>query len=104
MLLKLVQRVLEGKERTLRDGRSQIQVSRVNRQLIVYRYGGVQFWWDLDKGLRQFCMVTNAEVRAYNQVLEHLKSEDRFIKSGPLVYYRKGEQLWKSSDWSSSHS
>lgn len=103
MLLKLIQRVLNGPDRTLKDSRAQIQVSRINRQLIVYRYGGVQFWWDLDKGLSQFCMVTNAEVRAYNQVLQHLGSEDKFIKAGTTVYYKQGDALWKSSDWSSSH-
>lgn len=104
MLLRLLQKVLEGEERTLRDSRSQIQVSRVNRQVIVYRYGGVQFWWDLDTGLRQFCMVTNAEVRAYNAVLRLLNSENMFIKSGTIVLYKQGDRLWKSSEWSSQHS
>jgi len=99
MLLNLVQKVLDGKDRVLRDSRSQIKVSRVNRQLIVYRYEGVQFWYDLDQGLRQFCMITNAEVRAYNKILELLKGEGQFIKSGPIVYYKKGDKLWKSSEW-----
>lgn len=99
MLLKLLQRVLEGKERVLRDSRSQIQVSRVNRQVIIYRYGGVQFWWDLDTGLRQFCMITNAEVRAYNAILKHLGSDNLFIKSGPAVYYKEGDKLWTSQSW-----
>lgn len=103
MLLNLVTRILKGEERTLRDSRSQIQVSRVNRQLIVYRYGGVQFWYDLDLGLCQFCMVTNAEVRAYNAILKLLKSEDQFIKSGTLVFYRQGDQLFRSSEWRDPH-
>lgn len=104
MLLKLVTRLLQGKERVLRDSRTQIQASRVNQQIIVYRYGGVQFWWNLDAGLRQFCMTTNAEVRAYNSILTLLGSEDRFIKSGPIVLYKQGDTLWKSSDWNSSRS
>jgi hypothetical protein len=99
MLLLLVKRVLEGKDRVLRDSRSQIAVHRVNRQLIVYRYGGVQFWYDLDTGLRQFCMTTNAEVRAYNQILQLIKSEDQFIKSGPIVFYKTGDKLWRSCEW-----
>lgn len=99
MLLNLVTRVLKGDDRTLRDSRSQIQVSRVNRQLIVYRYGGVQFWWDLDTGLRSFCMVTNAEVRAYNQILLLLESDNKFIKSGPAVFYKEGDKLWTSQSW-----
>lgn len=103
MLLKLFLRVLR-KETTLRDSRSQIQVSRVNRQVIIYRYGGVQFWWDLDTGLRQFCMVTNAEVRAYNSIIKELNDDGLFIKSGPTVFYKKGDKLWKSSDWSGQHS
>lgn len=100
MLLKLVTRVLKGEERTLRDSRSQIQVSRVNRQVIVYRYGGVQFWYDLDTKLRSFCMVTNAEVRAYNSILRELQDEGMFIKSGSTVYYKKGDELWTSATWS----
>jgi hypothetical protein len=99
LLPNLIRRVLEGKDRTLKDTRSQIQVSRVNRQLIVYRYGAVQFWYDLDTGLRQFCMVTNAEVRAYNKVLLLVQSPDIFIKNGPTVYYKQGDKLWKSSEW-----
>lgn len=99
MLLNLVTRILKGEERTLRDGRSQIQVSRVNRQVIVYRYGGVQFWWDLDTGLRQFCMSTNAEVRAYNSILLLLNSDMKFIKSGRAVYLKKGDKLWTSQAW-----
>lgn len=102
MLLNLVTRILKGEERTLRDSRSQIQVSRVNRQLIVYRYGGVQFWWDLDTGLRQFCMVTNAEVRAYNSILKLLESPNLFVKSGQMVYYKEGDKLWTSSTWSAN--
>lgn len=104
MLLNLVTRILQGSERTLKDSRSQIQVTRVNRQVIVYRYGGVQFWWDLDTGLRSFCMVTNAEVRAYNQILTLVnpESQNMFIKSGPVVYYKEGDNLWTSSTWSAN--
>jgi hypothetical protein len=102
MLLNLVTRILKGEERTLKDSRSQIQVSRVNRQVIVYRYGGVQFWWDLDTGLRQFCMATNAEVRAYNSVLQTLGALTMFIKSGPTVYYKEGDKLWTSLTWSAN--
>lgn len=106
MLLKLVERVLLGKDRKLQDSRSQIQVSRVNRQLIVYRYGGVQFWYDLDTGLRQFCMVTNAEVRAYNSILKALDDQNMFIKSGNTVLYKEGDTLWTSQSWlaNSQHS
>jgi hypothetical protein len=106
MLLNLVTRVLQGKERVLKDSRSQIQVSRVNRQLIVYRYGGVQFWYDLDTGLRQFCMITNAEVRAYNSILKALDDPNMFIKSGSTVFYKEGDALWTSSTWlaNSQHS
>lgn len=103
MLLKMILRLLNGEDRVLRDSRSQIETHKVNRQLIIYRYGGVQFWWDLDTGLRQFCMVTNAEVRAYNSILTHLQSSNIFIKSGPIVYYKEGDKLWTSSDWSLSH-
>jgi hypothetical protein len=101
MLLDLIRRVLQGNERELKNTRAQIKVARVNRQLIVYRYGGVQFWYDLDTGLRMWCMQTNAEVRAYNQVLALVNPEGkhRFIKSGPVVYYSEGGTLWKSSDW-----
>jgi hypothetical protein len=99
MLLNLVTRILKGEERVLRDSRSQIEVHRVNKQLIVYRYGGVQFWWDLDTGLRSFCMVTNAEVRAYNSILLSLNSQSKFIKSGPAVYYKEGDKLWTSQSW-----
>jgi hypothetical protein len=102
----MILRLLEGKDRVLRDSRSQIEVHKVNRQLIVYRYGGVQFWWDLDTGLRQFCMVTNAEVRAYNSILHELHVETMFIKSGPIVYYKEGDKLWTSATWqaNSQHS
>lgn len=99
MLLKLIQKVLDGKERTLKDSRSQIQVSRINRQLIVYRYGGVQFWYDLDTGLRSWCMTTNAEVRAYNQVLKLLNDENMFIKLGSTVLYKLELALWSSIEW-----
>lgn len=102
MLLNLVTRILKGEERTLRDSRSHIQVSRINRQVIVYRYGGVQFWYDLDTGLRQFCMVTNAEVRAYNSILKLLQSTNLFIKSGTTVFYKKGDKLWTSAEWNAS--
>lgn len=102
MLLNLVTRILKGEERVLKDTRSQIAVHRVNKQVIVYRYGGVQFWWDLDTGLRQFCMTTNAEVRAYNAILHLLESPDQFIKSGSLVFYKQGDHLWRSCEWKSN--
>jgi hypothetical protein len=98
MLVKLLTRLMVGAERTLVDSRAQIKASRVNRQIIVYRYGGVQFWYDLDAGLRSWCMTTNAEVRAYN-LLVNPEEDGHFIKSGPTVYYKKGDQLWKSCDW-----
>lgn len=103
MLLSLIKRLLRGKERTLKDTRASIQASRVNNQLIVYRYGGIQFWYDLNLGLCQFCMTTNAEVRAYNGVLALLKVEGKFFKSGPLVYYKQGDKLYKSSEWRDPH-
>jgi hypothetical protein len=99
-LSQLIARLLKGEERTLRDSRSQIQASRVNRQLIVYRYGVLQFWYDLDAGLRSWAFSSNAEVRAYNRVVP----EGTFVKAGKTVLYRdKGGKLWTSSDWSSSH-
>lgn len=99
MLLKLVLKLLE-KPGTYYDNRSQIQASRINQQIIIHRYGGIQFWWDLDAGLRQFCMATTAEVRAYNQVLKALESDTHFIKHGIAVYYSEANNLWTSQAWS----
>lgn len=49
------------------------------------------------KGILQFVYTdkvvyhnlhTNAEVRAYNQLLEWLGSDDRFVKAGRLVFLK----------------
>jgi hypothetical protein len=102
MILRLANRVLAGKDRFVKDGRSGLKIVKVRDHLLVYRHGELKLWVDMELHyLVSWSVNTQAEVKSFNRLLELLNIGDHyeFIRSGRTVLLQSGDMFYRAEEY-----
>lgn len=102
MIIPLLNRVLNGPDRHVKDSRSGLKIVKVRDHLLIYRHGELKLWVDMElKYLVSWHVNTQAEVRAFNKVLGLLELSDHyeFMRSGRVVLLQAGEQFYRAEEY-----
>lgn len=102
MIIPLLNRVLLGPDRHVKDSRSGLKIVKVRDHVIIYRHGELKLWVDTElKYLVSWSVTTQAEVKAFNKVLSILGISDHyeFMRSGRVVLLQAGEHFYRSEEY-----
>jgi len=102
MILKLTNRVLAGKDRSVKDPRSGLKIVKVRDHLIIYRHGELKLWVDMELHyIVDWKLNTQAEVTAFNKVLDLVGISDHyeFIRSVRTVLLQSGEHFYRAEEY-----
>lgn len=102
MILTLVNKVLQGPDRHIKDSRSGLKIVKVKDHLLIYRHGELKLWVDMELHfLVQWHINTQAEVTAFNKVLTLVNLDDHyeFIRSGRTVILQAGFHFYRSEEY-----
>jgi hypothetical protein len=102
MILRLTKKVLDGSKYE-HDARSGLKVTHCKEHLIIYRHGELKLWVDTEVDhLLAFSVRTQAEVSAFNKVLELCNIKSRFVRSGRTILVEHELNYYRSEDYHES--
>lgn len=102
MILRLVNKVLAGEDRYVKDSRSGIKAVKVRDHLLVYRFGELKLWVDMELHyVVSWSVNTQAEVTAFNKILDLVNVSDHyeFIRSGRTVLLQSGDKFYRAEEY-----
>lgn len=102
MIIPLLNKVLVGPDRHVKDSRSGLKIVKMRDHLLIYRHGELKLWVDMElKYLVSWHVNTQAEVKAFNKVLAVLGISDHyeFMRSGRVVLLQSGEQFFRAEQY-----
>jgi hypothetical protein len=99
-----VKKVLDGPDTTTTDARSGLKITKLKDHLLIYRYGVLKVWLDLElKYLVKWNLTTQAEVAGFNTILIILGMGDyyTFLRTKRTILVKAGEHFYYSDQYNS---
>ena len=102
LLVDLVKKVLDGPDSVTTDARSGLKITKLKDHLLVYRYGVLKVWIDLELHyLVKWNIATQAEVVGFNIILTVLGMGDyyTFLRTKKTVIIKAGPHYYQSEEY-----